>query len=44
MLETLKAKRSKLLGNIVFIRPEDVYNMISATNLLKIFFEDLFSR
>jgi len=43
MLERLKAKRSKLLDKIVFIRPEDVYKMVSATNALKGFFEKLFS-
>lgn len=42
MLERLKAKRSKLLDKVIFIRPEDVYKMVSATNALKSFFEKIF--
>ncbi len=42
MLERLKAKRSKLVDKIIFIRPEDVYKMVTATNALKPFFEKIF--
>lgn len=42
MLERLKSKRSKLVDKILFIRPEDVYKMVTATNALKPFFEKIF--
>ena len=44
MLERLQAKRSKLLDKTVYIRYEDIYKMVSATNALKGFFEKLFSQ
>ena len=42
MLERLRAKRSKLLDKIVFVRPEDIYKMVAATNALKGFFGRIF--
>ena len=42
MLERLQAKRSKLIDKTIFIRPEDVYKLVSATNALKGFFEKIF--
>ena len=42
MLERLEAKRSKVLDKIIFIRPQDTYKMVSATNALKGFFEKIF--
>lgn len=44
MLERLKAKRSKLIDKIIFIRYEDVYKLVSATNTLKPFFEKIFEK
>jgi len=40
--ERLNAKRSKLLDKIVCIKPNDVNKIMSATNALKSFFEELF--